>query len=80
MSAKAHPSTFILKGPEDKERLIPAEKMSLVPISVPLLARGENDYLAWVIGMSQSETDRRTKSMVHDESKGISSIISSRMI
>ena len=30
------------------------------------LARGDNDYLAWVLSISQRETDRRRKATVKD--------------
>lgn len=34
--------------------------------TIQYLAHSKNDYLAWVIGMSQSETDRRMKTTVND--------------
>ena len=41
-----------------------------LPEIIGWLARGENELLAWLTGMSQNEIDKRTKSMADDIKKG----------
>lgn len=60
----------IHNNPEDvrpviKLRYSPLRDFAIYQLQeiIELLARGENELLAWVTGVSQNEIDKRTKSM-----------------